>query len=583
MKSLRQLARFMRPYWLYALLAPLLMALEVAMDLLQPRLLQSIIDIGIAQRDLDFVLHSGASMIGIALVGFIGGAGCSLYSTYAALNFGTAIRDRIFQQIQRLSFGNLDRLQTGGLVTRITNDVDQVQEAALMILRMLVRSPLLAIGSIVMAVLTAPGLSWLLLVIAPLLLFLLALVNRKVHPLFIHVQERLDRVNTLVQENLAGVRVVKAFVRGEYESTRFAGANQQLCDSNIRASSLVTSIMPGMMLLLNFGTIGALWFGGVSVQVGRLQVGQLLAFINYLMQMLMSLMMVGMFLIRVTRADASAERILEVLNSEPEVQDTPHAAPVAAVRGHVAFDRVGFSYDGADGPLALREISFTVEPGQTLAILGATGSGKSTLVQLIPRLYDVTTGSVRVDGRNVRDFTQDALRRHIAMVLQTTVLFSGTIRENLRYARPQATDAEIEAAARIAHAHDFICGFPDGYDTVLGQGGVNLSGGQKQRLSIARALVARPAILILDDCTSAVDMATEAAIISALQAWEHRCTRIVVAQRIGAVINADQILVLDDGNLVASGTHETLLRDCAVYREIVRSQFSEQEVALVNN
>ena len=581
MKSFRRLLYYMKPFWFTALLAPLFMALEVSMDLTQPRLLQSIVDVGIAKHDLAFVIHTGGFMVGAAVMGAIGGIGCGLFATIAALNFATEIRGGLFRRISQFSFGNLDRLETGSLITRLTNDVDQEQEAALMFLRALVRSPLLSVGSLVMAILTSPKLSLLLLVISPVLLFLLILVNRKAHPLFTEVQHRLDRVNAIVQENLAGVRVVKAFVRSDYEINRFGGANEELCIDTVRASSLVAGIMPGMMLLLNFGIVGVIWFGGVSVTQGQLHVGQILAFINYLLQMLSSLMMVGMMLMRVARAEASAERIIEVIDSEPEVQNEINAKPAAKLQGQVVFKNVGFGYNGSEGESVLRNISFAAEQGQTIGILGATGAGKSTLVHLIPRLYDVTSGRVLVDGTDVRDVTQETLRQQIAIVMQNTILFSGTIRDNLRYGRPDATDEEIEEAARMAQAHNFITGFPDGYDTILGQGGVNLSGGQKQRLSIARALVSRPAILILDDCTSAVDMATEAGIIAALNAWSHRCTRFVIAQRISAVAGADKILVIENGALAAEGTHEELLRTCSVYQGIVESQTGGMEVSNV--
>jgi len=568
----------MRPYWLPALLGPLLMLLEVAMDLLQPRFMQSLVDVGVARHDPGFVLRTGLLMIGVALIGVVGGVGCTIFSTIAGLNFGTAIRDSLFRKIQQLSFGNLDRLQTGGLITRLTNDVDQVQEAALMFLRILVRAPLLTVGSFIMAMLTAPKLAPLLLVIGPLVILVLYLVNRFAQPLFTVMQERLDRVNALVQENLAGVRVVKAFVRGAHESARFETANTGLQSASVGAFTMVAGLMPGMMLLMSAGVACALWFGGVSVAEHGLKTGQLLAFISYLMQMLFSLMMVGMLITRVTRAEASAERINEVLDSRPEVEDSLQAVNLPAVAGQVGFDAVDFSYDGPDGTPVLNNISFSAQPGQTVVILGATGSGKSTLVHLIPRLYDVTGGRLLIDGADVREATQDSLRRDIAIVLQETVLFSGTIRDNLRYGRPEATDAEIEEAAGLAQAHDFISGFPEGYDTELGQRGVNLSGGQKQRLAIARALVARPSILILDDCTSALDMVTEAAILSALREWDHRCTRIMVAQRIGAALDADLVLVLEGGRLVASGTHEELWRSSDVYQEIVRSQRNGQEV-----
>ncbi|MEN6372992.1 MAG: ABC transporter ATP-binding protein [Armatimonadota bacterium] len=560
------------------MLAPLFMMVEVAMDLSQPKLLQSIIDVGLPKHNLAFITHTGIVMIIVALIGFVGGSGCTLFSTIAALNFGTAIRGKLFTKVERLSFGNLDRLETGGLITRITNDVDQVQETMIMFLRVLVRAPLLSIGALILAIVTSPKLSLLLLVIAPLLITLLLVVHRKAHPLFTKLQERLDRVNSIVQENLAGVRVVKAFIRSDYESNRFGGANENLCTGTVQAFSVVNVIMPGMMLLLNIGIVGVLWFGGVSVHRGELHVGQVLAFISYLLQMLSSLMMVGMLLMRVARAEASAERIAEVLDSEPEVKDGPEAISAPKLKGRVVFDHVGFKYNGSDDAAVIRDVSFTAEPGQTIGILGATGTGKSSLVHLIPRLYDVTEGNILIDGVDIRNVTQESLRRQIAIVMQNTILFSGTIWENLRYGRSEATDEEIEEAAQMAQAHDFIMSFPDGYNTVLGQGGVNLSGGQKQRLSIARALVSRPSILILDDCTSAVDMATEAKIISALNTWQHRCTRFVIAQRISAVAGADEILVIDNGALAGKGTHDELLESCAVYQGIVQSQLGSREV-----
>lgn len=578
MPPLRRMISYLKPYWLWALLAPLLMILEVSMDLSQPRLLQRIVDVGIAKHDQSFVLHTGLIMICVAIIGLIGGAGCTVFSTIAALNFSTDVRSDLFRKIQALSFGNLDRLGTGSLITRLTNDIDQLQEAVMMCLRVLVRAPLLTIGSLILAIITSPRLSMLLLVIGPLLIFLLILINRKAYLLFTSVQERLDRVNAVVQENLAGVRVVKAFARASYECERFSSANEGLCTGTIRASSLMAVIFPMLILLVDFGIVGILWFGGISVHRGQLHLGQLLAFINYLMQMLGSLMMASMMLIRISRANASAVRVAEVLETDPDVIDAENAISLPEVKGQVVFERVGFSYDGESGTPVLRDISFTAEPGQTVAILGATGAGKSTLINLIPRLYNITSGRLLIDGIDIRDATQGTLRHQIAMVMQDTILFSGTIRENLRYACQDATDEQLEEAAHIAQAHDFIASFPDGYDTLLGQRGINLSGGQKQRISIARALVARPAILILDDCTSAVDMATERKILSALDSWSHRCTRFIIAQRIRSVVEADKILVIEDGCLAAEGTHEELLKTSEVYQGIVQSQANAQEV-----
>ncbi len=578
MKSLWRLLRYLKPFWLPTLLAPLLMILEVAMDLSQPRLLQTIVDVGIKGHNLSSVLHTSYWMLIVAVVGLIGGVGCGVFATIAALNFSTSIRDKLFNKVQQLSFGNLDRLETGGLITRLTSDVDQVQEAVLMLLRMMVRAPLLTIGGLIMAVVTAPKLSLILLIIGPIVIFVLVLINRKAHLLFTTVQESLDDVNTVTQENLAGVRVVKAFVRGIYESVRFGRVNERLSDDKIKALSAMATVMPGMMLLINIGIAAVLWFGGVSVTKGNLQVGQLLAFVNYLLQMLSSLMMASMALIMLSRADASAERIVEVLDSVPDIQEKPDAIEAPHFRGRVAFDHVSFTYNLDDGSSVLRDVSFVAEPGLTIGILGSTGVGKSTLVHLIPRLYDVTAGRVLIDDIDVRDMIESSLRKQIAIVMQNTILFSGTIRDNLRFGKPDATDGEIEEAARMAQAHDFIVGFPDGYDSVLGQSAVNLSGGQKQRIAIARALVAKPSILILDDCTSAVDMTTEAKILEELNAWSHKCTRFVIAQRISAVVGADKILVIENGGVAAEGTHSELMHSSPAYQGILRSQISGQEV-----
>jgi len=578
-RSFRRLISYMVPYRVAAIAAPLLMALEVAMDLAQPRLLQNIVDIGIANNDLDTIMNTGLIMVLVAIIGMIGGVGCTVYATRAALNFGTDIRADVFRTVQRFSFSQLDRLQTGSLVTRLTNDVEQVQEAAAMFLRILVRAPLLVLGSLIMAVITSPKLSLLLVAIAPLLIIIFAVIMGRARGLFTAVQERLDRVNNVMLENLAGVRVVKAFVRSAFACERFRYDNEALMNTMIAAMTLVAGVMPMMMLLVSLGVAGVVWFGGIQVNAGELQVGQILAFINYLMQMLASLMMVGMLVMRVARADASAERVLDVLESEPEMHDPPSPVSLPAVAGSIEFHNVGFSYGSDGGRPVLRAVSFTCERGDTVGIIGSTGSGKSTLVSLIPRLYEVSEGRVLVDGVDVRDTTRGQLRHAVAIVMQETTLFSGSVRDNICYARPDASNDEVEDAAKLAQAHDFIAGFPDGYDTVLGQRGVNLSGGQKQRLALARALICRPSILIMDDCTSAVDAATEARILNALAHWSHQCTRMVITQRISSIMAADRILILDDGEIVGNGSHQQLLAESDIYREIVQSQMELQEVA----
>jgi ATP-binding cassette subfamily B multidrug efflux pump len=566
------MAKFLKPYWHWAVLAPLLMILEVGMDLMQPRMIQRIVDQGIAQQNMSEVIHTGVLMIGLALIGAVGGVGCTVFSVLASQGFGADVRSALFRKVQSLSFGNLDKLETGQLITRLTNDVTQVQEMVSMMLRIMVRAPMLLIGSIIMAVITSPRLALLLLVLAPLVLGLLAWVISKAHPLFGQVQSKLDGLNTVMQENLSGVRVVKAFVRAQHERKRFAGANNNLMDQTIRAVRTVAVTMPGMMTAVSLGVAGALWFGGRQIVAGTMHVGALIAFINYLMRTLMSLMFVSMLAMRLARAQASADRIQEVLGSEPHIKDRPDAIPALAARGRVTFEGVTFSYDGSVHAPVLKELNFVAEPGQTVAILGATGSGKSSLTHLIPRFYDVTHGQVTIDGLDVRDLSQEALRRNMGIALQESVLFSGTIRDNIRYGKPDATDEEVIAAAQAAQAHAFITSFPNGYDSVVGQRGVNLSGGQKQRIAIARALLARPAVLILDDSTSSVDVETEIAIQDALETWMRDRTSFVIAQRISTVLNADKILVLDDGAIVAEGTHRELLASSPIYREIYDSQ-----------
>ena len=571
MKSLK-LFRFLRPYWRWAVLAPLLMALEVAMDLMQPKMIERIVDQGIAQLDMTVIVNTGLLMAGLALVGAIGGVGCTVFSLLASQGFGTDVRGVLFRKVQSLSFANLDGLETGQLVTRLTNDVTQVQEVVSMLLRIMVRAPLLLVGSLLMAFLTSPRLTLLFAVLGPLVLAVLGWVIKRAYPLFGEVQRRLDGLNTVVQENLAGVRVVKAFVRGMHERRRFGVANDSLMTQTIRAGRTVAITMPAVMLALNLGIVGAVWFGGQQVTVGGMKAGQLIAFINYLMRTLMAMMFVSMLVMRVSRAQASGDRIEEVLASEPAIADRPGARRTFAPRGRVAFENVSFSYDGDGGEPVLRGIDFVAEPGEMVAILGATGSGKSTLVHLIPRFYDASEGRVTIDGIEVRDVDKAALRRRIGVALQESVLFSGAIRDNIRYGRPEATDEEVIAAAKAAQAHDFIVGFPDGYDTVLGQRGVNLSGGQRQRLAIARALLVQPDVLILDDSTSSVDVETEGKIQDALKDLMRDRTSFVIAQRISTVLSADKILVLDGGEIAAVGTHAELVASNDIYREIYESQ-----------
>lgn len=575
----RELVGYLRPYRLAAILAPLLMVLEVAMDLTLPFLMRRTVDLGIARGDLPLVIRTGLLMLGVTILGAFGGLGCTVFAVRAGINFGADLRSALYRKVQALSFGNLDKLGTGQLITRLTSDVNQVQELVLIALRILVRAPLLVVGSLLMAIVTSPRLAPLLLVLVPLLVLVLYFVIKRSYPLFFSVQERLDQLNSLLQENLAGVRLVKAFGRGPHEERRFAAANDAYMGSSIRAMQFSATVGPFMMLAINAGVAGALWLGGLYVVGGAVTVGEIIAFTNYLRQTLFSLMMVSMLLIQISRAGASASRIAEVLHAQPEVQDP--AEPISPeegwARGPIAFEDVSFSY--GEGSPVLQDVRFLAEPGQVVAILGATGSGKSTLVNLIPRFYDVQKGRVAIGGADVRELRQAELRAHMGIVLQEPILFTGTIAENIRQGRPEATDEQVQAAARAAQAHEFIMSLPEGYNTVVGQRGVNLSGGQKQRIAIARALVRQPEILILDDAMSAVDVETEARLRISLRDFARGTTCVLVAQRISSVLQADKILVLEEGHIVAEGTHWQLLESSPAYRAIYESQLGNGPVA----
>ena len=501
-----------------------------------------------------------------------------VFAARVAQGFGADLRQALFRKVQTFSFANLDTLETGQLVTRLTNDVTQVQQVLYTLLRILVRAPLILVGSLIMAVVTSPQLAFLLVVLIPILLVVVVWVVRQATPMYSRVLGRLDALNQVMQENLAGVRVVKAFVRAEHEERRFGAVNEDLADLTIAVARLTGIAMPFMMLLLNLGLVAVLWFGGIRVSQGSMHIGQIIAFVNYLLSSLFSLLMVSMLVIQVARASASAARVREVLDTEPAIKNRPDALTSLALEGRVAFEDVTFDYDGDGQESVLEGVSFVAEPGQMVALLGVTGAGKSSLVHLIPRFYDVTRGRVTIDGVDVRDMDQDLLRRNIGIALQETVLFSGTVRDNIRYGRPEAADDGVIAAAKMAQAHEFIMAFPDGYDTMVGQRGVNLSGGQKQRIAIARALLIQPTVLVLDDSTSSVDVETETAIQNALREFMRGRTSLVIAQRISTVLTADKILVLDGGRIAAEGTHAELLASSPIYREIYDSQLGNGAV-----
>lgn len=573
---MKKLLPFLKPYWAASLLAPLLMLLEVSMDLLQPRLMASIIDEGIMKNNLDHIQETGLFMIGVALIGLVGGAGCTIFSSIAAQHFGKDLRIRLFEQIQSYSFRNLDERKTGSLITRLTNDVVQLQAFVQMILRIFVRTPLLLIGSLAMAIMLSPNLAFVLVVSVPVLFFILYLLTKRSFPLFTKMQSKLDHVNTVLQENLSGVRVIKAFVRRDYEEQRFNKTNEDYTQAAIRANRLMALSMPLMTLVLNASIVAVLWFGGLQYYEGTLEIGKLIAFINYVTQLLMSMLMLSNMLVFVSRAKVSADRVNEVLSTYSEIENPIQPKHVSSDNeGSIEFSNVCFSYRNHENDLVLTDISFKAEAGQMVAILGATGAGKTTLVHLIPRLYEVYSGEIRVGDVPIQEYDLEELRSKVAIVMQQAILFSGTIRDNIRYGNPSASDEQILAAAKAAEAAPFIEQLEKGYDTVLGQKGVNLSGGQKQRISLARALVTDPSILILDDSTSAVDLKTEANILKAMEQQKNNVTKIIIAQRISSVTKADLILVLNDGMIAAQGTHEELLKTSSVYQDIYRSQRKE--------
>ncbi len=569
---MKKLLAYLKPYWKLAVLGPLAMFVEVACDLMQPNLMSQIVDEGIKTGNLDFVIKTGLHMVLIAIIGIAGGIGCSFFAGIVSQSFGADLREDLYRRVENFSFKNIDKFTTGSLITRLTNDVVQLQTAVLVMMRMMVRTPLLLVGSFIMAVRINARLALILIVCLPILLILGYLLIKKAMPFFTKVQQALDKVNTILQENLAGIRVVKAFVRGEYEKQKFNKANDNLTRLNITASRMVGLTMPLMFLVMNMCIAAALWFGGINVNLGIMQTGEVIAFINYLTQILFSLLRVGFMLIFFSRAKVSADRVIEILSTTPEIVSGSCDSPVE--KGKVEFKDVYFSYSEKQEPV-LKDINFTALPGQTIAIIGTTGSGKTTLVNLIPRFYDVTSGSVLVDDIDVRERNLKVLRSAIGIVPQNPLLFSGTIIENIKWGKEDATEEEVIAAAKAAQAHDFIMSFPENYNTVLGQRGVNLSGGQKQRLTIARALLRKPAILILDDSTSAVDVTTEARIQKALKEWMKDKTCFIITSRISSAISADDILVMEEGQIIGRGTHSELIESCAIYQEIYHSQMDK--------
>lgn len=569
--------KYVKPYLYAFILGPILMITEVVGEVVLPALMAQIINVGAANHDIAYIIEMGGVMILTAFIMMGGGIGGAWFAAKASISFGADLRNDCFRKVQKFSFQNIDSFSTGSLVTRLTNDITQVQNLIMMGLRMMLRAPGMLIGAIIMAVAMNPGLARIFLVILPVMVVTIAVIMMTAFPRFTVMQKKLDRVNSNIQECLQNVRVIKSFVRGDYEEKRFFRSNGDLKESSLRAFKIVILQMPLVAFFMNVTTLAVVWLGGQEVLAGDMQVGNLTAFTTYIVQVLMSLMMLAMVFLQSSRAIASAKRINEILDTEIDLTDENASQKEKKVeQGRIEFRHVSFRYYKDSREKVLDDISLTIEPGQTVGIIGSTGCGKTTLVSMIPRLYDVDEGQVLVDGVDVREYSLKRLREGVGMVLQKNVLFSGTVEENLRWGDENASQEQVRKAAQAAQADAFLNTFPEGYETFLGQGGVNVSGGQKQRLCIARALLKKPRILILDDSTSAVDTATEAKIRESFSTTLKETTKLIIAQRITSVMEADLIVVMDEGKIVGQGSHEELLKSCEAYREICYSQMDRE-------
>ena len=569
---IRKLFPYTKGYRHLIVLGVLCSAGEAVLELLLPLAMSDIVNFGIEAGDRQYILATGLKMIVMAMLALACGVGAAALAAKAAMGFGANLRRAEYEKVQQFSFSNIERFSTASLITRLTSDVASVQMTLMMGMRMFVRAPSMLITALVMALILSARLSRVFLVVIPLLMIAVVLVIRKVGPYFTSLQSATDDLNLVVQEDLNAIRVVKSYVREDEEKKKFSLRSERLRTTAERAFGFVVSFMPIMMLLMGGTTTAVMWIGGNYVYEGSLLSGDLLAFFTYVTEILFSLMMVSMVMMILTRSIACAKRIIEVLDEQPEITDAAAEAELEVADGSIRFENVNFRYHASTAAWNLENINLSIDSGMTVGILGGTGSAKTTLVSLIPRLYEATEGAVYVGGHNVKDYTVEHLRDECAMVLQKNTLFSGTIRENLRWGSAEATDEEIEAACRIACAHEFISAMPEGYDTHIEQGGTNVSGGQKQRLCIARAILRKPKILILDDSTSAVDTATDAAIREALRSTLPGTTKIIIAQRVTSIMDADRIIVMDDGRIDGCGTHEELLSSNAIYREVYQSQ-----------
>lgn len=573
-----KLFKFLKPYSIPAACIMALILFQSLSDLYLPTLMSDIVDTGIVKGDINYIIRIGGIMLLVTAVSAVCAVLAGFLSARTASGFGRDLRSRIFSHVGDFSLNEFDKIGAPSLITRTTNDITQVQTVMLMMLRIFISAPIMCVGGVIMAVSKDPTLSLVLVVAVPVLAAAVYAISSKALPLFKAMQAKIDKINLVLRENLNGIRVIRAFNRTDYEKKRFDDANLDLATTAIRVNKMIAALMPVMMLVMNFTTIAIIWFGGIRIDTGHMQVGALMAFLQYSMQIMFSLLMASMLFVMIPRASASAERISEVLATAPEIRDAARIKSAEGRRGFIEFKNVTFSYPGAEKPV-IRDVSFSAKPGEVTAIIGGTGSGKSTLINLIPRFYDIDSGSILVDGVDIREMSQENLRAKIGLVPQKAVLFTGTIADNIRFGKKDATMEEIQRAADTAQAAEFISGMKDGFDSVIAQGGTNVSGGQKQRLSIARALVRRPEIHIFDDSFSALDFKTDAKLRRALKKETADSTVLVISQRVSTVMDADRIIVLDEGQVVGIGSHKELLETCGVYREIISSQLSEEEIA----
>lgn len=572
-----KLFKFLKPYAASIAVILILVFFQSLSELYLPTLMSNIVDTGIVNGDTNYILKIGGFMLLVAAGGTICTILASFLSSKVATGFSKDLRKNVFSRVESYSLQEFDKIGASSLITRTTNDITQIQQVLVMMLRMMISAPMMCIGGIIMAVSKDAKLSLVIIVVMPILAMAIGIIGKKGMPLFKMMQLKIDKLNLVLRENLTGIRVIRAFNKIDHEKKRFDKANLDLTNTAIKVNKIMAALMPIMMVVLNFTTIAVVWFGGIRIDNGSMQVGDLMAFIQYVMQIMFSLIMVSMMFILIPRASASAVRINEVLDTVSEINDGDNAKS-SNKKGYIEFKDVTFNYPGAEKP-ALSNISFSAKPGETTAIIGGTGSGKSTLISLIPRFYDVSDGNILVNGIDIREMTQEDLRLKVGFVPQKAVLFSGTIVDNIRYGKGNASYEEVKHAAEIAQASDFISNMKDGFESVISQGGTNVSGGQKQRLSIARALVRRPEIYVFDDSFSALDFKTDAKLRAALKKETGKSTVIIVAQRVSTVMDADRIIVLDDGQIAGIGNHKELLNNCDVYREIVSSQLSEEELA----